>query len=153
LSATRLWKIAAAAAGLTLAGAATAAAVGAPDASLDGRSTGSDHAGFTVPVGPEDHAQNDDQVAPTTEDETAPDADEAPDAGGPQDNHGAEVSAVAKDDSTQGREHGEAVSEVARGDHGADADHGESAEDHGAPEDPGSQGSDNVDAGAANSGS
>ena len=39
-------------------------------------------------------------------------------AEGPSGNHGADVSAVAKDDRTTGRVHGEAVSAVARGDHG-----------------------------------
>ncbi len=41
-------------------------------------------------------------------------------AGGPSGNHGADVSAVAKDHSTTGRAHGEAVSEAARDNHGAD---------------------------------
>ena len=38
----------------------------------------------------------------------------------PTGNHGADVSTVAKDDSTTGRAHGEAVSEAARANHGAD---------------------------------
>ena len=41
-------------------------------------------------------------------------------AEGPSGNHGADVSKVAKDDSTTGRAHGEAVSEAARANHGAD---------------------------------
>ena len=41
-------------------------------------------------------------------------------AEGPSGNHGADVSTVAKDDSTTGRAHGEAVSEAARDNHGAD---------------------------------
>jgi hypothetical protein len=41
-------------------------------------------------------------------------------AEGPSGNHGADVSAVAKDDSTTGAAHGEAVSEAARDNHGAD---------------------------------
>lgn len=52
------------------------------------------------------------------------------------DNHGADVSAVAHDDSTTGREHGKAVSTVARDNHGqatadehTSAEHGRSGED------------------------
>jgi hypothetical protein len=41
-------------------------------------------------------------------------------AEGPSGNHGADVSTVAKDDSTTGQAHGEAVSEAARNNHGAD---------------------------------
>ncbi len=41
-------------------------------------------------------------------------------ANGPSGNHGADVSTIAKDDSTTGRAHGEAVSEAARANHGAD---------------------------------
>jgi len=41
-------------------------------------------------------------------------------ANGPSGNHGADVSSVAKDDSTTGRAHGEAVSTTARANHGAD---------------------------------
>jgi hypothetical protein len=41
-------------------------------------------------------------------------------AEGPSGNHGADVSTVAKDDSTTGAAHGEAVSEAARDNHGAD---------------------------------
>jgi len=71
-------------------------------------------------------------------------------ADGPSGNHGADVSKVAKDDSTTGRAHGEAVSEAARANHGADVSavardegttgraHGEAvsavaSEDHGQP--------------------
>src|SRR6266540_2906570 len=39
-------------------------------------------------------------------------------AEGQSGNHGADVAAAAKDDTTTGRAHGEAVSAVARGDHG-----------------------------------
>jgi hypothetical protein len=41
-------------------------------------------------------------------------------ANGPSDNHGTDVSKVARDHSTTGRAHGEAVSEAARANHGAD---------------------------------
>ena len=41
-------------------------------------------------------------------------------ANGPSDNHGADVSQVAKDHSITGQAHGEAVSEAARANHGAD---------------------------------
>jgi len=105
-------KIGAAAAGLVLAGGAAAAAVTAPpDAADEGLTKAGDNAGFEVP------AASDDQ--PSSEDH--PGGDEADSLDAAEGTHGAEVSAVAKDDSTSGREHGEAVSEVARGDHGPEA--------------------------------
>jgi hypothetical protein len=96
-------KIAAAAAGLLLAGGATAAAVTTPDAAEKGLTTATDHSGVTVPVGADgDH----------------PESSSVETSDAAQGTHGAEVSAVANDHSTTGREHGEAVSTVARDGHG-----------------------------------
>lgn len=109
----RISRIAVAAAGLVLAGGATAAAVSAPPEAADkGLSTAEEHSGVDVPAANTDH--------PTPEDHPGAGADEveANEGVGPVDNHGAEVSAAAQDRSTIGREHGEAVSAVARGDHG-----------------------------------
>ena len=92
-------KIAAGAAGLLLAGAAVAAAVDAPEAANDGLTTAGEHSGFAVPVGQGgDHPTGDQSV----------DADDAAEG-----THGADVSAVAQDDSTQGADHGAAVAAVA----------------------------------------
>lgn len=141
-------KIAVAAAGLVLAAAAAAAAaVGSPPSASDkGRATAEEHTGFPVPVAAgradevvaDDDAVDDEEVeAPEVE---APEDEE--NGGGPLDNHGAAVSAVATDHTVTGREHGQAVSEVARSDagkpsHGADeADEGDDGgeTDEGAPQ-------------------
>jgi hypothetical protein len=151
-------KIAAIAVGAVLVGGAAAAAVGAPDAADDDRTTASEQTGVEVPASPEAHptkadhpgtdAQDEAEVEATKEvddegvdeevdaDEEEGTDDAVEDSGGPVDNHGAEVSAVAKDDSTTGREHGEAVSTVARDNHGAEASNGEhedKSEEHGKP--------------------
>lgn len=119
-------KIALGALGLVLTGAAVAAAVGAPpDAADDGLTNAESHAGFPLPASADGHPTKDDHPGGGSEDEVdegapeADDADEAADSeGGPVDNHGAFVSAVAQDDSVTGRAHGKAVSEVARSDAG-----------------------------------
>lgn len=110
-------KIAAAAGALTL-GAAGIAAAGAatPDAADPGLTKASEQVGVELPASHDSHPEAD--AADTT------DAANTPDQGtGPVDNHGADVSAVAKSDATEGRAHGEAVSTVARDNHGAEADH------------------------------
>lgn len=105
----------------------------APEQAADGLSTAEDHSGVVVPVGADgehptgdDHADGDDE-SPDVEDSVEPES-----SGGPSDNHGAEVSAVATSDATEGVEHGEAVSEVARDGHGEDA--GEAGDSHRAEE-------------------
>lgn len=102
-------KIAVAAAGLVLAGAAAAAAAAAggtpPAASDEGRATAEEHTGLPVPVVHEAEGDTPEGNGDETD-------------GGPVDNHGAAVSAIARDDTLTGREHGEAVSEVARSDAG-----------------------------------
>jgi hypothetical protein len=109
--------------GLVLAaGVVGAAAAGSPPEAADGGlTTAEERTGFDVPTTKEDH--------PTKDDHPGGDAAkvEAAEGVGPVDNHGAEVSAVAQDDSTTGREHGEAVSAVARGEHGGDAAPNENA--------------------------
>jgi hypothetical protein len=111
----RISKIGAAAAGLMLAGGATAAAVAAPpEAADEGLTRAQDEAGFEVPAANEDH--------PTSEEHPGggqPESLDAADADAADGTHGAEVSVVAHDDSTTGREHGEAVSQIAQGEHGA----------------------------------
>jgi hypothetical protein len=108
-------KIAAAAAGIVLAGGAAAAAVTTPPEAADtGISTAEDHTGIELPATNDDHPSRDDHPDGTDE------ADAATTEGvGPVDNHGADVSAVAQDDSTVGRDHGEAVSATASDGHGA----------------------------------
>jgi hypothetical protein len=128
-------RIAVAAAGLVLAGAAAAAAVGSPpSASDEGRATAEEHTGFPVPVAAgradevvaDDDADDDEEVeAPEVE---APEDEE--NGGGPVDNHGAAVSAVATDHTVTGSEHGQAVSEVARSDAGKPS-HGDGEADEG----------------------
>jgi len=119
-------RIAAATAGLVLAGGVAAAAGSPPDAADDGLSTAEEHSGVVVPVADSTSVESEDAVE-TEFDEAELEADEKADdeateqLGGPVDNHGAEVSAVAHTTFATGREHGEAVSEVARGDHGPDA--------------------------------
>jgi hypothetical protein len=117
-------KIAVTAAGLVLAGTAVAAALGSPPEAADkGLATAEEHTGFPVPVAAgrqaEDDELGDDVVEDAVEgDDVEDEADDGDGAGGPVDNHGAAVSAVAKDDTLTGREHGQAVSEVARSDAG-----------------------------------
>jgi hypothetical protein len=105
-------KIAIAAGALTLGATGVAAAVTTPDEAEPGLTTASEKAGFEVPVGAEADPAGDEVTEVETEDA---EADEVEAEGtGPVDNHGAEVSAVAKSDFETGREHGEAVSAIAR---------------------------------------
>lgn len=106
---------------LVTAGAAAAGAIGSPPDTTEDEVVEE----LTDVEAPEDEVVD---VVVVDEDEAIDEADEAEDAdeaseesdelGEPKDNHGAYVSAVAKDDSLTGREHGEAVSEVARSDAG-----------------------------------
>ena len=106
-------KIAATAAGLVLGGAAAAAAVASPPEAADkGLTTAEEHTGFAVPASPDTHPGG------GVEDDVVEDEVVEGEGGGPVDNHGAAVSAVATDHTLTGRAHGEAVSEVASGDHG-----------------------------------
>jgi hypothetical protein len=126
----KLTKIGAAAAGLVLAGGAAAAAVTAPPEAADtGLTTAEENSGLELPASQghpapgdhptgEDHPTGDDHPGGTNDAEAVDAAAEA---------HGAEVSAVARDDSTTGREHGESVSEVARAGHGGPAEAGADA--------------------------
>jgi hypothetical protein len=109
--------VAAAGIALVLSGGAAAAVNGSlPEAAQDGLSTASDHVGIELPASQEDHPPADDSAGAAAEDvSTSSEATEHPD------NHGADVSAVAKSDETTGREHGEAVSTVARDGNGPDA--------------------------------
>ncbi len=115
-------KIAIAAGALTLGATGIAAAADPPDAADDGLTKASEQVGVELPASQDAHppaaASADDDEA----DDEAVDAEdvETEDEGvGPQDNHGAEVSAVAQvNDPETGNEHGIAVSEVARQGHG-----------------------------------
>ena len=109
--------VAAAGIALVLSGGAAAAANGSlPDAAQDGLSTASDHVGIELPASKDNHPTADDHPGGAP---GAVSADSAPTEH--PDNHGADVSAVAKSDETTGREHGEAVSTVARDGHGGGA--------------------------------
>ena len=118
-------KIVATAAGLVLGGTAVAAAVASPPEDADnGRATAEERTGFPVPVGPEvevPEVEEPEVEVPEVEvpEVEVPDGD---DDGGPVGNHGAAVSAVAKDDTLTGRDKGMAVSEVARSNAGKDDD-------------------------------
>ncbi len=115
-------KIAAAAGALTL-GAAGIAAAGAatPDAADTGLTKASEQVKVEEPTSGDSPTGTDGADAADTTDAEDP-ADQGT---GPVDNHGADVSAVAKSDATEGRAHGDAVSTVARDNHGAEADHAE----------------------------
>ena len=105
-------KIAVTAAGLVLAGGAAATAVTAPPQAADkGITIAEEHTGTELPATKVNHPTKADH--PSGASETATETDAAEEGTGPVDNHGAEVSTVAQDDSTTGREHGQAVSEVA----------------------------------------
>jgi hypothetical protein len=115
-------KTAVLAAVVVLAGATVVGAMTAPDDDPEG----------DEPDGVEESVDQDEQGDDAKADEDKAAAkDEAKDkeggdeskaleveTGKPTDNHGAAVSAVAHDDSLEGREHGKAVSEVARSDIG-----------------------------------
>ena len=120
---TRMTKLAIVTTGLVLGGAASAAAIAAPEAADQGRATGSEKAGFEVPVGPSQDEGDDTEVEETETPEATPEVDDEVEGDGDvthdrKDNHGAVVSTVAQDDTLTGREHGEAVSEIARSDAG-----------------------------------
>ena len=109
-------KIAAAAGALTLGATGIAAAAGPPPAAHDGLTNASEHVGVEVPASKHAHAGADGHADDASDPDEGPELDR--EGGGLHDNHGAEVSAVAKSDATTGREHGMAVSEVARHGHG-----------------------------------
>jgi hypothetical protein len=130
-------KIAVASAGLVLAGGVAAAAAGSPPEAADhGISTAEEHTGIELPATKDSHPTKDDHPGGGPADQAPDDVvvEAEAEGQGPVDNHGADVSAVAKDDSTEGREHGEAVSEVARDNHGQSGEQGppEGAGDTGA---------------------
>lgn len=128
-------KIAIAAGALTLAAGGVAAAAGSPpEQADDGLTTAEAKVGVELPASKDAHpggleeealdeatdeaeeAEASEGAELTDDDGTTEDLTE----GGPTDNHGAEVSAVARSDEHEGRAHGEAVSAVARDNHGAE---------------------------------
>jgi hypothetical protein len=121
-------KVAVAGVALVLSGGAAAGATGSlPDAAQDGLSKASSHVGIELPASSDNHPEGTDADTATTEH---------------PENHGADVSAVAQDTATVGRDHGEAVSEVARQGHGNEpSDASSNAADNAA--DQASSGSDN----------
>lgn len=135
-------RIAIAAGALTLGTAGIAAAAGTPDAADDGLTKASAQVGIELPASQDSHPTADEHAddsdledeAVETEDEVTDedDAGEDVEGTGPIDNHGAEVSAVAQSDETEGRDHGIAVSEVARQGHGQ-GPAGEGSTTHGRP--------------------
>jgi hypothetical protein len=100
-----------------------AAAASTPSAADAGVTKASDNVGVELPASRDSHpsadAGHDDGTDDTAADDATSEVDDQ--SGAPEDNHGAEVSAVAHSDFETGREHGEAVSAVARGDHGTQA--------------------------------
>src|SRR5688572_309440 len=106
-------KIAAVAVGLVLAGGAAAAAVDAPEAANKGLTTAEEHTGTELPATKDSHPTKDDHPGGGAVVEESGEAVVEAEATELADTHGAEVSEVAQDDSTAGREHGQAVSEVA----------------------------------------
>lgn len=132
-------KIAAAVGALTLTATGIAAAGSPPEAADKGLSRAEENVDFDLPVAGA-NAQGDDEVVEDDADEVEDDLETTDDTdaddeltdddatgdvsedGGPVDNHGAEVSAVAQTEFPTGREHGEAVSAVARGEHSPQAE-------------------------------
>jgi hypothetical protein len=133
------WKIAAAAlaGGLTLSTGLAAADV-LPGPAQEAASSALSHVGIHVPDRSSDDDTNVTTVDDRQEDKVANDDDPAThEANEHPDNHGADVSSVAKDDSTEGAEHGAAVCAVASDDkcqagedHGASADAGTTGDEH-----------------------
>jgi hypothetical protein len=133
-------RIAIAAGALTLGTAGIAAAGSPPDNADEGLTKASAQVGIELPASQDSQPQADehDDDSDDLEDEAVEvddeleAEDELEEGLGPVDNHGAEVSAVAKSDETEGRDHGIAVSEVARQGHGQGPS-GESSTTHGRP--------------------
>ena len=133
-------KIAIAAGAATLAAGGVAGAVVMPDAAGDGLSNAEEKVGQELPASKDSHPTKDQHPGkPFAEDavvegdeleEEAPSEEEGEDEGGPKDNHGAAVSAVAKA-TPSGPGKGAIVSEVARSDAGkkAHAERGEKPAD------------------------
>lgn len=124
---TLVKKIAAAAGALTLAATGIAAAASPPEAADKGLTTAEEQTGKDLPVAgaaaPDTEVEEPEvEVVEVEDDET-----NEGEAGGPVDNHGAIVSAVAHTEFETGREHGAAVSEVARQGHGP-SDEGDEVE-------------------------
>jgi hypothetical protein len=93
-----------------------AAATGSlPDAAQDGLSKASSHVGIDLPASKDNHPTKADHPGGAASEIESAKVDEGT---GPVDNHGAEVSDVARNTDATGREHGQAVSEAARQDHG-----------------------------------
>jgi len=119
-------KIALAAGALTLAAGGVAAAAGSPPEEAEtGLTIAEAQVGTDLPAsqdahpgGPEDVEAEDIEAEELEVEEAEVEEDGE---GGPTDNHGAVVSAVAQSDEHEGREHGEAVSTAARANHGAEA--------------------------------
>lgn len=122
-------KIAAAAGALTLGVAGVAAAATTPDAADAGLTKASDNVGIELPASHDSHPGAEAGEGPElTDDTTTGDTTPEVEAGGPEDNHGAVVSAVAQSEFETGREHGEAVSAAARDNHGAEMSDSSSGE-------------------------
>jgi hypothetical protein len=118
---------------LALSGGATLAFSTLPDASAPGLAKATEASGAAVPRRPADEHVTPATVEATDETSEAPDAD-APDAA----SHGAAVSAVATaDDATPDTNHGADVSAVARDNHGQTVAAGQRPVDAGKPADPG----------------
>ena len=122
-------KIAIAAGAATLAAGGVAGAVVTPDAAEDGLTKAEQNVGQELPASKDSHPTKDqhpgaalaeDEIVEDDDLEEAPAEDEGDEEGGPVDNHGAAVSAVAQA-TPSGPGKGAIVSEVARSDAGKKA--------------------------------
>ena len=121
-------KVAAAAVLVLGVGSAAAATGSLPDAAQDGLSKAASHVGIELPTSAGDQADthattsDDETTTTTTEADTnevkAADDTAAAEQGPTADNHGADVSDVARNTTAEGRDKGEAVSTAARDNHG-----------------------------------
>jgi hypothetical protein len=113
---------------LTLGTVSAAAATGSlPDAAQDGLANAASHVGMTLPASHDSHPTKDDR--PGGKPDSTPTA-HTPSSPTHPENHGADVSSIARTTDATGRDKGEAVSTVARGDHGGHS----TGTDHAAPQ-------------------
>ena len=107
-------KIVAASGAIVLGSGVAAAALTTPDQAADGLAKAAEKAGFEVPVATGAQSTVDDQSTDVTEEESTEAEVEVEDEGtGAVDNHGAEVSELARNTELIGREKGQAIAALA----------------------------------------
>jgi hypothetical protein len=114
------------------AGTAAAAAGSLPAGAQDGLATAASHVGITLPASHDTHPTKDSHPGGAPETTTTPSTAAATTPTSVE-NHGSDVSKVARNTDAAGRDKGAAVSAVAKGDHGQPAD---ASSNHDAPETP-----------------